>query len=83
MHILEKNQDDILVADAEGVAGYEEQWQNPSKFAAVYYNFVDESGNQRPAPFRMGAAQPPVGVLNAAEKAQNRALLTFSICMRQ
>ena len=69
-HILQKNQDDILVADAEGVAGYEDQWQNPSKYAAVYYNFVDESGHQRPAPFRMGAAQPPVGVLNAAESAK-------------
>lgn len=69
-HILQKNQDDILVADAEGVAGYEDQWQNPSKYAAVYYNFVDESGQQRPAPFRMGAAQPPVGVLNAAESAK-------------
>ena len=69
-HILQKNQDDILVADAEGVSGHEEQWQNPSKYAAVYYNFVDESGNQRPAPFRMGAAQPPVGVLNAAESAK-------------
>lgn len=69
-HILQKNQDDILVADAEGVAGYEDQWQNPSKYAAVYYNFVDENGQQRPAPFRMGAAQPPVGVLNAAESAK-------------
>lgn len=69
-HILQKNQDDILVADAEGVSGHEEQWQNPSKYSAVFYNFVDESGNQRPAPFRMGAAQPPVGVLNAAESAK-------------
>jgi hypothetical protein len=69
-HILQKNQDDITVADAQGVNGFEDQWENPSKYAAVYYNFLDDQGNQRPAPFKLGAAQPPSGILNAAVTSQ-------------
>ena len=69
-HILQKNQDDILVADAAGIAGHEEQWQNPSKYSALYYNYIDDQQVARPAPFRMGAAQPPTGILNAAVSSQ-------------
>lgn len=69
-HILQKNQDDITVVDAQGVAGFEDQWESPGKYAAVYYNFVDEGGNQRTAPYKLGAAQPPTGILNAAATSQ-------------
>lgn len=69
-HILQKNQDDMLVAAAEGVAGYEDQWQSPSKHAAVYYNHKDESGNPIPMPQRIGSAQPPTGILNATATSQ-------------
>lgn len=68
--ILQKNQDDILVVDPKGVSGYEEEWRDPSKFAAVHYKHIDDSQQSIPAPYRIGAAQPPVGVLNAAESAK-------------
>ncbi|HGX3409615.1 TPA: portal protein [Acinetobacter baumannii] len=68
--ILQKNQDDILVVDPKGVSGYEEEWRDPSKFAAVHYKHIDGSQQPIPAPYRIGAAQPPVGVLNAAESAK-------------
>lgn len=68
--ILQKNQDDILVVDPKGVSGHEEEWRDPSKFAAVHYKHIDESQQPIPAPYRIGAAQPPVGVLNAAESAK-------------
>ncbi|WP_206461805.1 portal protein [Acinetobacter baumannii] len=68
--ILQKNQDDILVVDPKGVSGYEEEWRDPSKFAAVHYKHIDDSQQPIPAPYRIGAAQPPVGVLNAAESAK-------------
>ncbi|WP_446650520.1 portal protein, partial [Acinetobacter baumannii] len=67
---LQKNQDDILVVDPKGVSGHEEEWRDPSKFAAVHYKHIDESQQPIPAPYRIGAAQPPVGVLNAAESAK-------------
>ncbi|WP_252514166.1 portal protein [Acinetobacter seifertii] len=68
--ILQKNQDDILVVDPKGVSGHEEEWRDPSKFAAVHYKHSDDSQQSIPAPYRIGAAQPPVGVLNAAESAK-------------
>ncbi|ENB9511479.1 portal protein p19, partial [Acinetobacter baumannii] len=68
--ILQKNQDDILVVDPKGVSGYEEEWRDPSKFAAVHYKHIDDSQQPIPAPYRIGAAQPPGGVLNAAESAK-------------
>ena len=68
--ILQKNQDDILVVDPKGVSGHEEEWRDPSKFAAVHYKHIDDSQQSIPAPYRIGAAQPPVGVLNAAESAK-------------
>lgn len=68
--ILQKNQDDILVVDPKGVSGYEEEWRDPAKFAAVHYKHIDDSQQPIPAPYRIGAAQPPVGVLNAAESAK-------------
>ncbi len=68
--ILQKNQDDILVVDPKGVSGHEEEWRDPSKFAAVHYKHIDESQQPIPAPYRIGAVQPPVGVLNAAESAK-------------
>ena len=69
-HILQKNQDDVLVVDAKGISGFEDQWRNPGSYAAVMYNYSDESGNQSAPPQRIGAAQPPVGILNAAESAK-------------
>ncbi|HFE8668170.1 portal protein [Acinetobacter baumannii] len=68
--ILQKNQDDILVVDPKGVSGHEEEWRDPSKFAAVHYKHMDDNQQSIPAPYRIGAAQPPVGVLNAAESAK-------------
>ncbi|WP_447296200.1 portal protein [Acinetobacter baumannii] len=68
--ILQKNQDDILVVDPKGVSGHEEEWRDPSKFAAVHYKHIDDNQQSIPAPYRIGAAQPPVGVLNAAESAK-------------
>lgn len=34
------------------------------------YNFTDDNGNQIPAPIKLGAAAPPVGILNASESAK-------------
>ncbi|MBD0222757.1 portal protein, partial [Acinetobacter baumannii] len=45
-------------------------WRDPSKFAAVHYKHIDDNQQSIPAPYRIGAAQPPVGVLNAAESAK-------------
>lgn len=69
-HILQKNQDDVLVVDAKGISGFEDQWRNPGSYAAVMYNYTDENGGQNGLPQRIGAAQPPVGILNAAESAK-------------
>lgn len=69
-HILQKTQDDILVASAESISGFEEQWQDPGKYAAVQVNDYNADGNPIPRPTRMGAAQPPVGILNATESAK-------------
>lgn len=69
-HILQKNQDDVLVVDAQGITGFENQWQNPGSYAAVMYNYKNDNGEVNAAPQRIGAAQPPVGILNAAESAK-------------
>lgn len=67
-HILQKNQDEMLIVDDRGIAGFEE-WQNPS--GAAYLRFKStENGEQIPYPTRLGAAAPPVGILNAAQSAQ-------------
>lgn len=68
-HILQKNQDEMTVVDDRGIAGFEE-WNNPS--AAMYLRFkaTDDNGNPIPYPTRLGAATPPVGILNASESAK-------------
>ena len=58
---------DKPVVSAEAVSGYEEMWQNPSKFAALYYNQIAIDGQPQPVPFRMSPAQPPIAILGAAE----------------
>ena len=68
-HILQKNQDDITAVDAESIAGYEDEWQNPGKYAVSRYKSTDEMGKPVTPPQRIGAAAPPVGILNAAESA--------------
>ena len=69
-HILQKNQDDVLAVDDRSIAGYEDEWQNPSKYGFSRYRSTDENGNITPPPQRMGAAAPPVGILNASESAK-------------
>lgn len=68
-HILQKNQDDITAVDAESISGYEDEWQHPGKYAVSRYKSTDEMGKQVAPPQRIGAAAPPVGILNAAESA--------------
>lgn len=68
-HILQKNQDDITAVDAESIVGYEDEWQNPGKYAVSRYKTTNEQGQPVTPPQRIGAAAPPVGILNAAESA--------------
>lgn len=68
-HILQKNQDDITAVDAESIAGYEDEWQNPGKYAVSRYKSTDDLGKPVAPPQRIGAAAPPIGILNAAESA--------------
>lgn len=69
-HILQKNQDDVLAVDDRAINGFEDEWQNPSKYGYSRYRATDESGNVIPPPQRLGAANPPVGILNASESAK-------------
>lgn len=69
-HILQKNQDDILAVESESVAGFESEWQNPAKYGMSRYRSKSEDGQQLAPPQRIGAASPPMGVLNAAQGAQ-------------
>lgn len=68
-HILQKNQDEMTIVDDRGIAGFEE-WQNPSGAAYLRFKATDDHGNQIPYPTRLGAATPPVGILNASESAK-------------
>lgn len=61
---------DKPVLSSEGVKGHEDQWQNPDKYAALYYNHVSENGEGQQPPFRMSPAQPPIAILGAAESSK-------------
>lgn len=61
---------DKPVVSAEAVKGYEDQWQNPEKYAAMFYNQVSENGEVQQGPYRMSPAQPPVAILGAAESSK-------------
>lgn len=61
---------DKPVLSAEGVKGHEDQWQNPDKYAALYYNQVSENGEVQQSPYRMSPAQPPIAILGAAESSK-------------
>lgn len=61
---------DKPVASAEAVKGYEDMWQNPEKYATLFYNQVSENGEIQQAPYRMQGSTPPVAVLNAAESSK-------------
>lgn len=78
-HILQKNQDDILAVEHEAIAGFEDEWLNPGKYGASRYRSRDESGTQYAAPQRIGAAQPPAGILNAT--ATSQALISDTLNM--
>ncbi|MDC4768669.1 portal protein p19 [Acinetobacter baumannii] len=68
-NILQKNQDELTVVDAKATQGYEE-WDNPSAYKHLRYDYLDENGKPRPAPMKVGSAQVPVGILNASESAK-------------
>lgn len=68
-HILQKNQDEMTIVDDRGIAGFEE-WRNPSGAAYLRFKATDENGNVIPYPTKIGAAAPPVGILNASESAK-------------
>lgn len=78
-HILQKNQDDILAVEHEAIAGFEDEWLNPGRYGASRYRSRDESGTQYAAPQRIGAAQPPAGILNAT--ATSQALISDTLNM--
>lgn len=61
---------DKPVVSAEAVAGHEDMWQNPDKFAALYYNQIATDGQPQPVPYRMSPAQPPIAILGAAESSK-------------
>lgn len=61
---------DKPVLSAEAVKGHEDQWQNPEKYAALYYNQVSDQEGPLQAPYRMSPAQPPVAILGAAESSK-------------
>ncbi|KWQ05494.1 portal protein p19 [Acinetobacter harbinensis] len=68
-HILQKNQDEMTIVDDRGIAGFDE-WRNPSSAAYLRFKATDDSGNVIPYPTKIGAAAPPVGILNASESAK-------------
>ncbi|MHA3059919.1 portal protein [Acinetobacter sp. ANC 4636] len=68
-HILQKNQDEMTIVDDRGIAGFEE-WNNPSSAMYLRFKGTDDNGNPIPYPQKVGAAAPPVGILNAAQSAQ-------------
>ena len=68
--ILQKNQDEMTIVDDRGIASFEE-WKNPSKAQYLRFRATDDNGNQIPYPTKMGAATPPVGILNASESAKS------------
>lgn len=68
-HILQKNQDEMTIVDDRGIAGFKE-WQNPSGAAYLRFKATDDYGNVIPYPTKLGAAAPPVGILNASENAK-------------
>lgn len=68
-HILQKNQDEMTIVDDRGIAGFEE-WNNPSGAAYLRFKATDDDGNVIPYPTKIGAAAPPVGILNASESAK-------------
>lgn len=78
-HILQKNQDDILAVEHEAIAGFEDEWLNPGRYGASRYRSRDESGTQYAPPQRIGAAQPPAGILNAT--ATSQALISDTLNM--
>lgn len=67
--ILQKNQDEMTIVDDRGIAGFEE-WKDPSKARYLRFKATDDNGNPIPYPTRLGAATPPVGILNASESAK-------------
>lgn len=69
-HILQKNQDDILAVDDEAIAGYEDEWMNPGKYGASRYRSKNSNEMPLSPPQRIGAAQPPTGILNATATSQ-------------
>lgn len=68
-HILQKNQDDMLIVDDRGIAGFDE-WRNPSSAQYLRFRAIDEMQNPVPYPTRLGSATPPTGILNASENAK-------------
>lgn len=68
-HILQKNQDEMTIVDDRGIAGFDE-WRNPSSAAYLRFKATDDHGNVIPYPTKIGAAAPPVGILNASESAK-------------
>lgn len=68
-HILQKNQDEMTIVDDRGIAGFDE-WRNPSSAAYLRFKATDGEGNVIPYPTKIGAAAPPVGILNASESAK-------------
>lgn len=68
-HILQKNQDEMTIVDDRGIAGFEE-WNNPAAAQYLRFRATDENSQPISAPFKLGAANPPVGILNAATSAQ-------------
>ena len=78
-HILQKNQDEILAVEHEAIAGFEDEWQNPGKYATSRYRSRDENGTQYATPQRISSAQPPTGILNAT--ATSQALISDTLNM--
>lgn len=68
-NILQKNQDEMTIVDDRGISGFEE-WNNPAGAMYLRFKATDEMGNVIPYPTKLGAAAPPVGILNAATSAQ-------------
>ena len=61
---------DKMIASAGAVSGYEDQWRNPDKYEALFYNQVTENGEIQQPPYRMSPAQPPIAILGAAESSK-------------
>lgn len=78
MELLLKQPQAPVLVPAGGIAGFEEDWKNPSKSMALQY-WTEVDGKQIPKPERLAPPQIPTGIINAAREAVDDIKATMGI----